>query len=324
MPLEDSKILITGGSGFLGRAILRKAERENWNSRFTVYSRDETKQWELKHRYPKTICVLGDVARDLDRLMAVMSGHDYVIHAGAIKYIPEAEWNVFEAMTVNVIGSQNVAIAARAAGVKTVVGISTDKACGPLNTYGMTKALMERMFAEADRNSSTNLTTVRYGNVVGSTGSVIPIFKQQIQDEGFIKVTDSSMTRFWLSVEEAIDLIAYAAFNASVLGGSTVIPACPAMKIVDIAKAVWQMERGQTEPKIVYTGIRPGEKFHEALFNEQEAPRIEMLDTKYWALRPATSKGINGPPRMDYTSNQPARWMSISEMIEAIKDAQSV
>lgn len=304
--------------------MLRRAKRENWPTKFIVYSRDETKQWELKHRYPEVTCILGDVARDIDRLMAVMATVDTVIHMGAIKYIPEAEWNVLETVDVNITGSRNVAVAARSVGVKTVVGISTDKASAPLNLYGMTKGVMERMFGEFDRQSKhTNYVTCRYGNVVGSTGSVIPVFRKQIEENGELRVTDSRMTRFWLGVDEAIDLILWSINGAELFSGHTFIPTCPAMKIDDIARAVWQMERGG-EPKISYTGIRPGEKLHEQLFNEQEAPRITIVQNSGFLLAPATEKGSIMPEAMGYSSDHPRRWLSIDEMISLIKDAVDV
>lgn len=319
----SGNVLITGGSGFLGRAILRRAQRENWPAKFTVYSRDETKQWELKHRYPETRCVLGDVARDLDRLISVMQGHDIVIHAAAVKYIPEAEWNVFETINVNIDGSRNVALAARAAGVKTVVGISTDKACGPLNVYGMTKAVMERMFSEANRMGATRFVTVRYGNVVGSTGSVIPVFRRQIEENKQIQVTDSRMTRFWLGVDQAIDLIDWASKESETIPGYTFISACPAMKIVDLAAAVWEDSGCKNEPDIKYTGIRPGEKLHEFLFNEQEAPRVSVAKNGY-VMAPATEVGDKLPGRMTYESSQPNQWLSVDDMIKLIHDSQGV
>jgi UDP-N-acetylglucosamine 4,6-dehydratase len=317
------KCLITGGSGFLARAIYRRARRENWPVEFTCYSRDEAKQWQLARVYPGVHCVLGDISRDLDRLTAVMAGHDTVIHAGAVKFIPEAEWNVSETIDVNVNGSRNVAIAARAAGVKKVIGISTDKACAPLNTYGMTKALMERYFGEADRMGDTRFVTVRYGNVVGSTGSVIPVFKQQIEDKGELKITDNRMTRFWLSVDEAIDLILWANDCASEYGGQTFINPCPAMKIVDLAEAVWYLTGQSKDIRINYTGIRPGEKLHEALFNEQEAPRVSIIGQKGYVMAPPTAKPTI-PDMMAYSSDHPRRWISVDEMQELIKDAESV
>jgi UDP-N-acetylglucosamine 4,6-dehydratase/5-epimerase len=324
----NGKILITGGSGFLGRAILRKAKEQKWDAKFTIYSRDETKQWELKHKYPDVTCVLGDVSRDLDRLTAVMAGHDVVIHAAAVKYIPEAEWNVYETIDVNIEGSRNVTISARAAGVGKVIGISTDKACSPLNVYGMTKAIMERMFSEANRMGTTRFVTVRYGNVIGSTGSVIPLFEKQIIEDGELKVTDSRMTRFWLGADEAVGLIDWAVSNSELYPGYTFISPCPAMKIVDIARAVYRMyykggTKEEEDDRITFTGIRPGEKLHESLFNEQEAPRTSRLPAGY-ILAPATNAGKTMPDRMMYSSEHPDRDIRIDEMIKLIEDAKEI
>lgn len=317
-------ILITGGSGFLGRAILRKAEREGWPAHFTVYSRDETKQWELKRRYPHVRCVLGDVRGDLARLIAVMHGHDLVIHAAAVKYIPEAEFNVFEAVEVNIDGSRNVAMAAIAAQVATVVGVSTDKACAPLNLYGMTKAVMERLFGEANRMSQTRFVTVRYGNVIGSTGSVIPAFKGQIERDGGVKVTDKRMTRFWLSHDAAVEQVLWAAESATKYPGSTFINPCSAMAIVDLAQAVWQSVGRDGVVPITYTGIRPGEKLHEALFNEQEGPRAFVDDSGFFVLKPATDPAPLGEGLHSYASDMPSRWVGVDEMAGLITEAEGV
>lgn len=319
----SGNVLLTGGSGFLGRAILRKDKKENWPAKFIVYSRDETKQWELKHRYPEVTCILGDVARDVDRLISIMAGVETVVHMGAVKYIPEAEWNVLETVDVNITGSRNVAMAAIAAGVSKVIGISTDKAAAPANLYGMTKAVMERMYGEFNRRSVyTDFVTCRYGNVVGSTGSVIPLFKRQIEENKQIKVTDSRMTRFWLGVDEAIDLILWSLKESEEFSGHTFISACPAMPIQDLAKAVWKMN-SKEEPNITYTGIRPGEKLHESLFTELEASRIGIANQGF-ILAPATETGSRHPEIMGYSSDHPRHWLTIDEMIALIEDAKSV
>lgn len=328
----NGKILMTGGAGFLGRAILRRAAADGELSRYIVYSRDEMKQWEAKRRYPEAKYVLGDVARDLDRLIAIATGCDTVLHLGAVKFIPEAEFNVLETIDVNIEGSKNVALAAIAAGVKTVVGISTDKACAPLNLYGMTKAIMERMYGEfASRQQQTKFVTARYGNVIGSTGSVIPVFKKQIEDYGEIRVTDPNMTRFWFTVDQAVDLIEWAYRNAEDFNGHTFVSPCPSMKIWDIAGSVWDMvgKPGQ-ERKVTVTGIRPGEKLHEALVNEQEAPR-SLKYYKYgtdhlvgFIMGPATTPRLEGGMTESYASDKPYEWLSPEAMIEAIKDAETV
>lgn len=326
----SGKVLLTGGSGFLGRAILRRAAAEGETSRYIVYSRDEMKQWEVKRRFPEVTCVLGDIARDLDRLVAWCHGVDTVLHLGAVKFIPEAERNVLETIEVNITGSQNVALAAAAAGVSKVLGVSTDKACSPLNLYGATKMVMERMYGEfAARTPGTKYVTARYGNVIGSTGSVIPVFKKQIEDFGEIRVTDERMSRFWMSVDQAIDLIHWAWLNAQDFNGHTFIAACPSMKIVDIARAVWQME-GVPEGPINFTGIRPGEKLHESLLNEQEAPRTrkyfnEGLDhLTGFIMSPATVNSVDGGLTQGYSSDQPYTWMQTGEMIDIIRDAEKV
>lgn len=326
------KVLMTGGAGFLGRAILRRAAAEGESGRYIVYSRDEMKQWEAKRRYPDVQYVLGDVARDLDRLIAIATGCDTVLHLGAVKFIPEAEFNVLETIEVNIEGSKNVALASIAAGVSTVVGISTDKACAPLNLYGMTKAVMERMYGEfAKRQQNTKFVTARYGNVIGSTGSVIPVFKKQIEDYGEIRVTDPDMTRFWFTVDQAVDLIEWSYRNAQDFNGHTFVSPCPSMKIVDIARAVWQMNKSELiAPDIKITGIRPGEKLHEQLVNAAEAPRT----MKYYVdgtdhlvgfiMSPATQPRVEGGEIEEYSSANPYRWMEADEMIAAIKDAETV
>lgn len=328
-------VLITGGSGFLGRGIIRRAKAEGWPARFTVYSRDETKQWELQHRWPDVRCVLGDVARDLDRLIGVMNGHDTVLHAGAIKYIPEAEKNVAETIEVNVVGSHNVAVAALAAGIETVIGISTDKASAPLNTYGMTKALMERLFSEFAQRGRTHFATVRYGNVVGSTGSVIPVFEKQIKEAGEIRITDERMSRFWLSVDDAVDLIQMAMEIAKHFPGATVIGENKAMTIKDLAKAVWQLHWHNYEESgaISVMGIRPGEKLAESLFNAQEAPRAMRSQSSLFGgmgagfiLLPPTAAACNDPlvPAQGYSSDAPVGWLTADEMVKMIREARSV
>lgn len=324
-------ILLTGGAGFLGRGIIRRAKNLGWPCKIIVLSRDENKQFELKRRYPEVTCVLGDVARDLDRLIAIATGCDTVLHLGAVKFIPEAEFNVLETIDVNVEGSKNVGLAAMAAGVRTVVGISTDKACAPLNLYGATKMIMERMYGEfARRQNNTKFVTVRYGNVIGSTGSVIPVFKKQIEDYGEIRVTDPAMTRFWFTVDQAVDLIEWAWKNADNFNGHNFVSPCPSMKIFNIAEAVWEMERPKTHPKIEFTGIRPGEKLHEALVNFQEAPRtlkyyVDGTDNLVgFIMAPAIKPRVEGGEVDEYTSDRPYRWLKMAEMVMAIEDAKTV
>ena len=307
------KVLITGGAGFLGRGIIHRACQENWPCDFTVLSRDEEKQVKLQHRYPYVRCVLGDV-KDQDRLESTFTGHDLIIHAAAMKYIPEAEYNVDECIVVNVEGSRNVARAAIKAGVKTVIGISTDKAVLPVNSYGMTKALMERLYAQLD-SKTTRFKVVRYGNVIGSTGSVIPLFLQQKEELGKVLVTNEHMTRFWLTINEAVDLVLQAYREESI--GAMVVPRCGAMKIVDLARLI-----ADGSP-IEIIGSRPGEKLHERLVDYTEAVRC-VGKGSYYLLYPPTSKGKGGEEPWTYTSEAPAHWVTSDAMAEAIIAAREI
>lgn len=335
-PLPNAnRILITGGAGFLGRAILRKAERENWRARITIYSRDEHKQAAVARRWPDVRCVLGD-RRDLDRLTAAAAGHDAIIDAGAIKYIPEAERNVFETVDVNVAGSAAVVKAALRAGVEVVVGLSTDKAAEPLNTYGMTKGIMERLFAEgnvlADRAGlPTRFVCVRYGNVVSSSGSVVPLFRRQAETTGQITITDPDMTRFWLSNDEAVELISFAHAAAQNYPGAVFAMLCGAMKITDLAILAGEMsDRGGAE--LVTVGLRPGEKLHETLVTEAEGARsriayfepsagAELLKCRV-IFPPTYNEGVPLGERIGaYRSDAPMRWITGREMAAMIEDA---
>src|SRR5512138_1198683 len=193
-----AKLFLTGGTGSLGTALL---DRLYTRHDVTVYSRDEVKQGYLRKRFPDVRFMLGDV-RDYDRLLLAMRGHDAVIHAAAYKQVPSAEANVDEAIATNVVGSLNVARAAVHSGVAQVVGISTDKACAPINAYGETKALMEKLFQQADGWGDTMFNCVRYGNVLGSRGSVVPLFLEQISNGDKYTLTDPDMTRFWMTLEQ--------------------------------------------------------------------------------------------------------------------------
>ncbi len=321
-----TSICVLGGAGFLGRGLLRYIDRHNINANVTVYSRDEAKHYSLRSKFPQVRTVLGDIC-DTDRLTSVMAGHDLVIHAAALKHIPEAERDVSEAIRVNVEGSRSVIKAAIAARVSRVVGISTDKVCSPRNTYGATKMLMERAFQEADRLASdTEFTCVRYGNVISSTGSVVPLFTDQLKRDGRLSITSPEMTRFWLSIDDAVALVEKS-LNFGFAGGITTLR-CAAMGIMDVAEAV-SLYKGipqKTSPKII--GLRPGEKLHETLIDEAEAP-YAFEEEGYIALEPALNQ--QGPGNVvgtlldgAYSSDEPARWLSIDEFVTLIQDAENV
>lgn len=329
--MDQHAIFITGGAGFLGRAIVATAAREQWNSRITIYSRDETKQEILARRYAgnphvRLAFVLGDI-QDEAHLQAAMTGHDVVIHAGAVKYIPEAERNTWECARVNVLGSMNVARAAGRAGVQRCLAISTDKVVEPVNQYGRTKATMEALFAEAGRWwPGCQYASVRYGNVIGSTGSVIPLFTQQAQRRR-ITVTNPEMTRFWLSPEQAVSLVVDALEDMPRQPGGTFVRDCPAMRIGDLAEAciiAAAVPREQVE--IITIGTRPGEKKHECLLGFTEAPRA-----LYWRegfvipTQPESAQwdppgGRPGP----YYSDQPSRYLGPLDMVELIHQAEEI
>lgn len=324
-------IMLLGGAGFLGRTVIRKAIREGWDASFTVYSRDETKQDELIRKYGGDIrirCILGDIG-DAEHLAAAMAGHETVLHMAAIKYIPEAERNRWEAVTVNVEGSRNVITAAHRAGVRTCIAISTDKAVEPVNTYGYTKALMEGLFAEAAARwtRGTAFASVRYGNVVGSTGSVIPLFARQLGEGKPITLTDARMTRFWLHPDAAVQLIENACEAAGVFPGAVFVEACPAMSIGNLALAVIASEGLSASWPSNITGRRPGEKISEDLLSNSETPRsINWMDgfaVLDYGKREHFNFANHATPE-PYNSDSPRRWIGVEEMASWIIDARSI
>lgn len=314
---------MTGGAGFLGRGLLRYIEQNRIGARVTVYSTDEQKHYMLRARYPHVRTVLGDV-RDVERLAAVMAGHEIVIHAAALKHIPEAERDVSEAIAVNVEGSRAVAWAAMRAGVKQVVGISTDKACSPRNAYGATKMLMERTFQEANRLAPhMRFINVRYGNVISSTGSVVPLFLDQIARNNEVTITSMKMTRFWIAINDAVRLIERALEDTS-RRGSTYVYRCEALDLPTVAQVVWQYADRSGAVPIRVIGARPGEKLHETLVDSYEAPFATDL-SPYIVIPPALDMQGEGTSEvMPYESSHPDKWLDPDVMVDLIKDAALV
>lgn len=260
------RVFITGGAGFLARAIYKQAAEESWPCEFTAFSRDDSKHAALQQRFPHVRTIRGDVAgTDVEQLAGYMRGHDYVIHAAANKYVDLAEQNPWETMRVNVHGSENVALAAIRAGVRRVVGISTDKACEPSSTYGLSKAAMERLFLGAnDFSGDTEFSVVRYGNVVGSTGSFIErIGKLKAGDT--LSATNQYMTRFWMRPAHAVEAVVKAATEREAIG-SILIPHLPACSVASVLNAL--VPPGVHIHNI---GERKGEKLHEVLVSASEA-----------------------------------------------------
>jgi UDP-N-acetylglucosamine 4,6-dehydratase len=255
-------VLVTGGSGSLGGAILTRANVERWDATLTVYSRDEVKQATMRDRFPQTRFVLGDV-RDPESLEAAMRGMDVVIHAAAYKRVPEAERETMACVSANVVGSMNVVREALRVGVPRTIGISTDKACQPINAYGQSKALMERLFQSvAHRVPDVAFTLVRYGNVLASTGSVVPSLRMQAAGGGPITLTDPAMTRFWLTLDDAVDLILA---GLQVESGMILIPKSRSSTMATMAEAV------APNVRVEKIGNRGGEKTHETLLNMHES-----------------------------------------------------
>lgn len=322
-----SGIFITGGSGSLGTALL-KYLYDTYSDDITIYSRDEVKQAHLRKSYPDARYLLGDV-RDYDRLMVAMRGHDKVIHAAAYKQVPSAEANVDEAIATNIMGSLNVARVAVLAGVEHVVGISTDKACQPINAYGETKALMEKLFQQADGWGDTFFNCVRYGNVLGSRGSVVPLFMEQIAQGTSYTLTDPDMTRFWMTLDDAVKLVMAALADKvdSVDEGAVLVPACRASTMLTLLDAVHTLWGSNKDPlnddMYDVIGTRPGEKTHECLVHTNESMRAKNPTTAlpYYQILPSTSDYVRDAEPFSYTSDAIAP-MSRNELIAMLEDGE--
>lgn len=302
----EGNIFITGGTGSLGRALLRYLAEEEATDRVTVYSRDEIKQQALKREYPHVHCVIGDVA-DYDTLERAMVGHAVVLHLAAFKHIPAGESNVLSMLNSNLLGSQNVAQAALRNGVHHVLGISTDKAVHPVNAYGCSKMLMERVFQEFNAYGLTEFHLVRYGNVVDSTGSVLPLWKRQVERGEPITLTDRDMTRFWLSVEEAVH---YALTALAAPAGTVYVPRLKGLSMERFAEYV------MPQAEIRITGLRPGEKRHEELITLEESRFARKLP-RGWVLYPNTSATLNAEEW--YFDSRVAEELTRAELLELLE-----
>lgn len=317
----SGRVFLTGGAGFLGRGIMLVAQQENWPCEFVVYSRDEQKHWKARKNFLNARYVIGDILH-MNRMTELMSLCDYAIHTAAIKYIPECEAQPSEAMRVNIDGVHSVMLAAKSAAIKRTAMISTDKAAGPINTYGMTKALMERLVwetAEYPALSGAEFVACRYGNVIASTGSVWHVFKQQAAEIGKLRVTDPDMTRFFFSVEDAVRLIAHS-FTAK--PGTVIVPQPRAVKIGDLASYITQ-KWGLGEPEIM--GPRDGEKQHESMITQDETVRMAPMSGGYYLMLGPTQRIAQ--PRVTsvegFTSDtademSPEEFVEIAERTEAL------
>ncbi|MDB4279954.1 UDP-N-acetylglucosamine 4,6-dehydratase (inverting), partial [bacterium] len=288
---KNQTILITGGTGSFGKAFLKYLLFNHKDiKRIIVFSRDELKQFDLsmqfsEKKYPNIRYFLGDI-RDKDRLDRAMEDVDYVVHAAALKQVPAAEYNPFEVIKTNVIGAQNIVEACLDSKVKKVIALSTDKACAPINLYGATKLCSDKLFISANNiigKRNLSFSVVRYGNVMGSRGSVIPEFFKQ-KKTGSINITNKNMTRFNITMQESIDLVVWALKNS--IGGEIFVPKIPSYRILDLAKAI------APDAKINIIGQRPGEKIHEELITKSES--VHTVDLKkYYAILTFLIKNTN-------------------------------
>lgn len=311
--LDGASVLITGGTGSLGKSIIEHLLKETQVRRIAIFSRDELKQHNLRILFqddPRLRWFLGDI-RDLERLKRAFHGVDYVIHAAALKQVDTGEYNPMEFIKTNVLGSQNVIDAAIDTGVKRVVALSTDKASSPINLYGATKLTADKLFVAANNYSFTYGTTfsvVRYGNVMGSRGSVIPFFQEIAAQGKPLPITDFRMTRFWISIGSAVKFVIDSL--EMMTGGELYVPKIPSMKIVDLANAV------APTAKLREIGMRPGEKLHEEMISADDSRRTIILENRYvvtpvvaeWGYEPP--KGLLMSEGKAYRSDTNDLWMS--------------
>lgn len=317
--LENSTILITGGTGSFGHAFLPMTLARYNPKKVIILSRDEMKQWEMARIYanePRVRFFIGDV-RDRDRLYRALDKVDYVVHAAATKIVPTAEYNPFECVKTNVMGAMNLIDACIDKGVKRVVALSTDKASSPINLYGATKLASDKLFVSGNAYSGehgTQFAVVRYGNVMGSRGSVIPFF-MSIRDRGELPITDTRMTRFMISLEQGVELV-WHAFE-DMVGGEIYVKKIPSMKVTDVARVV----APEANHKVI--GIRPGEKIHEQMIGEEDAhftyeyaEHFKILpQINGWAASPERIKdGKRVPEGFVYSSGNNSEWMTEAEL----------
>jgi UDP-N-acetylglucosamine 4,6-dehydratase/5-epimerase len=313
-------ILVTGGTGSFGRAFVRRLLDEHDPERIIVYSRDELKQYEMAQEFSDSRLrfFIGDV-RDKERLMRAFDGVDTVVHAAALKHVPIAEYNPFECIRTNVHGAMNVIDCAIDRGVQRVVALSTDKAAMPINLYGATKLVSDKLFVAAHNYSARSgcrFSIVRYGNVMGSRGSVIPFFMKK-RESGVIPVTDRRMTRFWITLEHGVDFVLMAA--RTMQGGEIFVPKIPSMRIVDLIEAIAPGCRTEE------IGIRPGEKLHELMIPSDDARRtlefehhfVVTPDFEFWNPTHYT-EGTPVSDRFEYSSDRNTEWLTVERMREVL------
>ena len=318
MDWSKKVVLVTGGTGSFGKKFIRIMLNEYHPSKIIIFSRDELKQHEMRaagYNDPSLRYFIGDI-RDKERCLRAFDGVDVVIHAAALKQVPACEYNPMEAIKTNILGSSNVIDASIDAGVSRVVALSTDKAVNPVNLYGATKLAAEKLFVQSNAYAGgreVRFACVRYGNVVGSRGSVVPVFLKQ-RETGKVTVTDDRMTRFWISLEQGVRFVIRAAEN--MYGGEVFVPKIASMKVVDLAKAI------APKAQVEIIGIRAGEKLHEVLISDDEARQTVELDDMYvvqpaeslWFGRDWEAKGKLLQDGFRYASDTNTEWLNIDQI----------
>ena len=320
--LRGSSILVTGGTGSFGKEFVRTVLDHHDPERIVVFSRDELKQYDMRMASgedPRIRYFLGDI-RDRDRLNMALRGVDYVVHAAAFKQVDTAEYNPMEFVKTNILGSENVVQASIECGVKKVVALSTDKASSPANLYGATKLTADKLFISSNHYAvagSTRFSVVRYGNVMGSRGSVIPYFRRLAAAGEPLPITDPRMTRFWITLPQAVDFV-ISAFD-DMAGGELYVPRIPSMRVLDLAEAIAPGTR------TVEVGIRPGEKLHEEMISSEDARRTVRREDRY-VVQPtlamwggfSEAAGEPVPDGFAYTSDANDQWLTIEEIRQMI------
>jgi UDP-N-acetylglucosamine 4,6-dehydratase len=322
MNWTEQVILVTGGTGSFGKKFIESMLAEYHPAKLIVFSRDELKQHEMRVAgldHPSLRYFIGDV-RDVERLRRAMHGVDVVVHAAALKQVPACEYNPMEAIKTNILGSSNVVEAALDAGVKKVLALSTDKAVNPVNLYGATKLAAEKLIIQSNSYAgglATRFSCVRYGNVIGSRGSVVPIFLQQ-RSSGTLTVTDERMTRFWLTLEQGVSFVI--SCIEKMHGGEVFVPKIPSMKIIDLAKAL------APEASLKVMGIRPGEKLHEVLISEDESRSTVEIEDMYvvqpspnaWFGHDWQNEGQALPSGFRFGSDNNPKWLNVHQIREMV------
>lgn len=325
---DDKSILITGGTGSFGKHCVSTLLAKYQPKKIIVYSRDELKQYEMAQAFPQD-CMrffIGDV-RDRDRLILAMRNVDYVIHAAALKHVPIAEYNPMECIKTNIHGANNVIDAAMACGVEKVIALSTDKAANPINLYGASKLAADKLFVAANNivgRPKPRFSVVRYGNVVGSRGSVVPFFQKLVREGAKeIPITDPRMTRFWITLQQGVDFVLKCFQRMQ--GGEIFVPKIPSMKIIDLAEAI----APGIPTKII--GIRPGEKLHEVMCPKDDyhltlefsdhyviTPTIEFSSQVNFQVNALGETGVPVPEEFEYSSDKNTEWLSPAQLLEML------